>query len=607
MSALVLFLTWLAFYESYSFIYNGFKTNRNRALTLKEKSKANNNIDKYLHVKELIRLQKQGANYEELKAFSVNGTESKKKQAAYQHLLGKGRSLDQRLRAIVAYKRSTNSMERSTSFVESTAMSRKEEEMLEKVVDEEGEDQGEAEDGEDEEAIFQNAVLQAMERAKLEEVRLNLDLANISYVSAPIPPAASDDKRNEKSEKEEEEDEDDMYVPAVPTWGVYRRPRRGGGRVLSQEDMNQLGREMEAQAQLREQESNRQLATMTQLENEHKDAIENAIKRARGLMSVGSCDQAVNVLENVRPYLFPHSELGSSALLELAMAFETVCRLDEARQLYSLLATKSWSSGTRRQAIGLLSGLDISRSIRKDGQVSKYINQSIDQSHLVSISLTLHSGLYNSWDHYDLQRAGEVSPWMDSGQPDLNVKESKIVRTIGEAYRILLTETHPLRTVPSNMLAKSCRKFFLTPLTERLSFISQQKDSSVWGKDFEKPADMWIAVNGTWDLVASVLDMPPYPAKRFDSGNVRRSLLVANKQCVETNSIFWGMGTMRHDVKMQFVEGYLEITLIGEDLRRSTAPWQKQKQAQQSFQVNILMLQNLLYVVLSNLRYVGDD
>eukprot|EP01042_Synura_sphagnicola_P018601 gene18601-23520_t len=53
------------------------------------------------------------------------------------------------------------------------------------------------------------------------------------------------------------------------------------------------------------------------------------------------------------------------------MALETVPeRVEEARKVYAKLASTCWSSKVRRQAVGLLQGLDIVKQLRPDISVS---------------------------------------------------------------------------------------------------------------------------------------------------------------------------------------------------------------------------------------------
>jgi hypothetical protein len=58
--------------------------------------------------------------------------------------------------------------------------------------------------------------------------------------------------------------------------------------------------------------------------------------------------------------------MGGEVLLELAMCLETVDRADDARRIYGKLAATSWSPNIKRNALQLISGLDITKQIRND-------------------------------------------------------------------------------------------------------------------------------------------------------------------------------------------------------------------------------------------------
>eukprot|EP01031_Cornospumella_fuschlensis_P036531 gene36531-44317_t len=216
----------------------------------KPKRRNNANVEQYLRMKELDRLRREGASYDELKAFSINGSLANAtfsstnvdtvpggKKPSYERLLGKG-SLDKRLRAIVAYKRASNSFEGSKEFLENSMTSREEDELAammdmedeNELSDGEGSDSDEI-DEEDEEALYESMVLRAIERNKLEQVRQNImgeeAAASSGYVSVRTDAntAPSNITTASADESKEEAKEEDMYVPAVSTWGVYKRPR----------------------------------------------------------------------------------------------------------------------------------------------------------------------------------------------------------------------------------------------------------------------------------------------------------------------------------------------------------------------------------------------
>jgi len=82
-------------------------------------------------------------------------------------------------------------------------------------------------------------------------------------------------------------------------------------------------------------------------------------------MNIGDRKSAVAALEKIQDSIPWQTELGGDCWLELAMALETVDRTDEARKIYGKLLAVSWSTKVRRNALGLVQGLDIAAKIRK--------------------------------------------------------------------------------------------------------------------------------------------------------------------------------------------------------------------------------------------------
>ena len=62
--------------------------------------------------------------------------------------------------------------------------------------------------------------------------------------------------------------------------------------------------------------------------------MQSAVTSCRGYMRYGNTKAAVQVLEEVQPFLNFQTELCGEAYLELGMALETVDRADEARNIY---------------------------------------------------------------------------------------------------------------------------------------------------------------------------------------------------------------------------------------------------------------------------------
>jgi hypothetical protein len=140
------------------------------------------------------RLKNAGATYEELKEASKNGTRKeelfriknlKKDKKGYNAIMGRG-TLDQRLRATIAFKRSTAA--EVNPIVEGSGLTNKEEAdlnaMMENDDDNDNDDDGDGDgDGEnefeDEETEYETLVLAAIEQNKLNDVSLS------EYVNTP--------------------------------------------------------------------------------------------------------------------------------------------------------------------------------------------------------------------------------------------------------------------------------------------------------------------------------------------------------------------------------------------------------------------------------------
>jgi hypothetical protein len=244
------------------------------------------NVEKYLQMKELMRLKNEGATYEELKTASINGTKNSiklKEQAAlislddkakvsggYKKYVGKKGTLDQRLRAIISYKRTNVAIAEADALGQSTGLTTEEEIELEQMMDDDEGDGDLIDD--DEELQYESLILKAIESNKLAEVKRNLAV-DLRLQSRE---RYSDKKSNQSSEITADEDIEklsrnesqisdsksesnsssattqDLYTPARHSWGVFQRPRDisksyGGGRTISKAEMDRLDDEYEAQ------------------------------------------------------------------------------------------------------------------------------------------------------------------------------------------------------------------------------------------------------------------------------------------------------------------------------------------------------------------------
>lgn len=112
---------------------------------------------RYLQMKELQRLKDSGASYDTMKAYLSNSTaissNSDTSKFAYKKIVGRG-TLDQRLRAAVALKRSY-----TTERLSETGMTKQDEEDLEEMMED---DEGDVEEEDDEDAMYESLVIQVL-------------------------------------------------------------------------------------------------------------------------------------------------------------------------------------------------------------------------------------------------------------------------------------------------------------------------------------------------------------------------------------------------------------------------------------------------------------
>lgn len=588
-------------------------TTRTTTITLFSTSSNSNNkkqlspnVEKYLQTKELKRLKDNGVSYDELKEAILNGTlknavSSKIAKAGYQRFVGKG-TLDQRLRNIVAYKRSV-AIERSAS--DNSFLSDTEEEDLITTVDEgdEGEEE-EISEEDDEEAQYESLVLRAIEQNKVSEVRRNmmidLQLEQAKQEKLYGQASLSDESTASTSTKTvvlpNTTTSTDVYTPAVSTWGVYERPRDiskayGGGRSISKEEMDRMDEEMEENKS--ESISEKIVAKALRVEIAHEAEIRKAMDKAKLELQRGNRVATVQAFESVCDKVSWQSDLGGDFYLQLGMALETVDRSDEARKIYGKLVTVSWSQKVRRLALQLISGLDIAKQIRKDVAPHKPI---IDYAQLEIISKTLDAAVPEEMRSKELKN-DHVLPWYGANRRKEEVTSSTI-NTLSDAYKILLWELNPLYEAPSKPLLKALQKFYFASKADRDLFYQQERPLQL-RKHFlnaeknlppikEGAYDVASLVNGTWDLMLSVYEGRDPQVKRFELGDLRRILQVNESSSKEVFSVFWGLNTVSHLTSFTLNSHLHEMQFFGDQVKNSKAPWQRGGQSTQSMQVRLV-------------------
>lgn len=587
------------------------------------------NVENYLRMRDLERIKSSDLSYEQMKSAIVNGTKvntnlketSNSPSNTYQRYMGKG-SLDQRLRAIVSYKRSINSPETSNLNRDESILSPQEEEELLEMMESESEEDVIEED--DEEAMYESLVLKAIEKSKLQELQRNflVDKEALNNKSeAPV-----NDSVVTSSNEKASNDQDDLYTPARSSWGVFQRPRDisksfGGGRVITKEEMQAMDEEFER----RERDStNRQQVFMNEamkVERQFEKEIKDALQRSRGMMSIGNTVGAVELLESVKDKLSLQSELGSETLLEYGMALETVDRTDDARKIYGQLIASCLSSKTRRNALGLLQGLDITSKIRKDLSPRKPI---VDEEAMLSVSKALEKGLRNEWDMYDkkdYKNKDNLLPWYDD---DLDKKVNDKMETLRDAYFALLKVANPLKQVTSSQISRAFRRIYVSNDTEVVSFFQKQGFSlqtqpsilkettpndfirsqtiSLFAdneasttvvtvkpkakiKTFQKSDVIFKYMNGSWDLLVSMYDNNPNGLKRYEADSIVRTFDITSGLCSEVVPSFWGLMTISRLCDYSWNPMRCEFNLEGDNLKTFLSPFNQKSSTIQCIQV----------------------
>lgn len=340
-------------------------------------------------------------------------------------------------------------------------------------------------EGDEEEALYEQLIMKTIEMNKLNEVKRNflLDKAERNEEGTISDTEAADEKTDTSTTKDDKKSgyipEEDLYTPARMTWGVYKRPRDiskafGGGRAITREEMDRMDAEAEEREKTIEKAKNEWMTATMKLENENRDKIKDSLDRSRNFMYAGNRKAAVDSLEKVQPFLSFQTDVGGEVLLELGMAYETVDRTDDARQIYSKLASTSWSQKVRRNSLSLLQGLDISKQIRKDVDGKLSGKPLMDVTNMYQISRALEAGLTNEWDNYkkkDFGKDNNIKPWFDDG----NVLSSpEQIVTFRDAYFVLERCLNPLKKVSSEMISRAMNKIYLSGDSEKIAFLKNR-------------------------------------------------------------------------------------------------------------------------------------
>eukprot|EP00607_Mallomonas_marina_P000124 CAMPEP_0182425286 /NCGR_PEP_ID=MMETSP1167-20130531/11653_1 /TAXON_ID=2988 /ORGANISM="Mallomonas Sp, Strain CCMP3275" /LENGTH=264 /DNA_ID=CAMNT_0024605815 /DNA_START=271 /DNA_END=1061 /DNA_ORIENTATION=+ len=263
-------------------------------------------------MKEVKKLKESGESYDSIKA-SIAGNTSE--STGYKKFVGKG-TLDQRLRAVISYKRGmgTGSTDASTGYSSAELME------LEGL---DAEDEDEDEYLDDEERDVESQVLEILQQNKLNALKQTLDgnvpgiftptasetdsdsasaspespdSSSLSSSSSSLPLSSDTDPSTSLSESQSQSQSQsqsipsstnntlqELYTPKSSAWGLFERPKDisktfGGGRVISREEI----RAMDAAAEVRrqqEKEATKWMSESMQTETENKGKIQDALER----------------------------------------------------------------------------------------------------------------------------------------------------------------------------------------------------------------------------------------------------------------------------------------------------------------------------------------
>lgn len=162
---------------------------------------------------------------------------------------------------------------------------------------------------------------------------------------------------------------EDEYKPKVSTWGVFPRPDNisrtfGGGKRIQVGgvDLNSAESKKRDEAVAKKLEAYRAARGIdTVLEQEHHEEIEGALERAAEHMRRSCPYDAIKTLQAVEEFVSDSSRLGGKVFLGLALAYDTVGKRDEARDLYTRLRRNPFPevSGKAKQLLHGFEAMDM--------------------------------------------------------------------------------------------------------------------------------------------------------------------------------------------------------------------------------------------------------
>ena len=163
----------------------------------------------------------------------------------------------------------------------------------------------------------------------------------------------------------------EKYKPKVSTWGVYPRPDnisrtygggkriRAGGVDLNSEAMAKRDRAVKDKLAAYRKAKGIDM----EKEEEHREEIEEALRKSDDLVRRNLPYEAIVELENVSGFTNVRSRLGGKVYLSLAFAYETVGRRTDAREVYRKLRSSSYTEISSK-AKQLLQGFEAMEQLK---------------------------------------------------------------------------------------------------------------------------------------------------------------------------------------------------------------------------------------------------
>lgn len=161
----------------------------------------------------------------------------------------------------------------------------------------------------------------------------------------------------------------EKYKPRVSTWGVYPRPDNisrtyGGGKNIKQGgvDLNSESAKKRDQAVAEKLAAYRAARGIDiKREEEHRQEIEAALENAERLSSRSQPYEAICTLEGVLDFISDRSRLGGTVYLSLALAYDSVGRREDAREIYAKLRRSAFPeiSGKAKQLLQGFEAMDM--------------------------------------------------------------------------------------------------------------------------------------------------------------------------------------------------------------------------------------------------------